>query len=183
MTDAAEDREQADLEERQEADDPVEVPTAYDVPVTESCGQRVLHPAADQYIGVVEALGTDGFNQCLDVCGVDYLTHPGRSTLPSGVQPERFEVVATFISHAAGERIRLRVQLPAADPTLASLFDLYPGTEAMEREAFDMFGIGFEGHPDLTRILMPEDWSGHPLRKDFAVGTVPVQFKAAPAAR
>ena len=71
----------------------------------------------------------------------------------------------------------MRVQVPAADATLPSLFDLHPGTEAMEREAFDMFGIVFTDHPDLTRILMPEDWEGHPLRKDYAVGEIPVQFK------
>ncbi len=65
------------------------------------------------------------------------------------------------------------------DPVLPSLFDLWPGTEAMEREAFDMFGIRFDGHPDLTRILMPEDWIGHPLRKDYDVGAIPVQFKGA----
>jgi NADH-quinone oxidoreductase subunit C len=68
--------------------------------------------------------------------------------------------------------------VPADDPTVASLFDLYPGTEAMEREVYDMFGIAFAGHPDLTRILMPEDWDGHPLRKDYDQGRIPVQFSA-----
>jgi len=65
------------------------------------------------------------------------------------------------------------------DPVVPSLFELWPGSEAMEREAFDMFGIRFDGHPDLTRILMPEDWIGHPLRKDYAEGRIPVQFKGA----
>ena len=69
------------------------------------------------------------------------------------------------------------MQVPDADPEVPSLFGLHPGTEAMEREAFDMFGIVFTGHPDLTRILMPEDWEGHPLRKDYVVGEIPVQFK------
>lgn len=69
------------------------------------------------------------------------------------------------------------MQVPESDPLLASLFDLWPGTEAMEREVFDMFGISFDGHPDLTRILMPEDWDGHPLRKDYSIGRIPVQFK------
>ena len=68
---------------------------------------------------------------------------------------------------------------PADDPTVPTLFDVHPGTEAMEREVFDMFGIVFTDHPDLTRILMPEDWEGHPLRKDYEVGAIPVQFKDA----
>ena len=79
--------------------------------------------------------------------------------------------------------MRVRVQVPAEDPTIASLFDVYPGAEAMEREAFDMFGITFENHPDMCRILMPDDWEGHPLRKDYAIGSIPVQFKASPSER
>jgi NADH-quinone oxidoreductase subunit C len=76
-------------------------------------------------------------------------------------------------------RVRLRVQVPESDATVPSLFDLHPGTEAHERETFDMFGISFDGHPDMTRILMPEDWDGHPLRKDYGIGAIPVQFKGA----
>jgi NADH-quinone oxidoreductase subunit C len=68
--------------------------------------------------------------------------------------------------------------VPEDDPTVPSLFGIYPGTEAMEREAYDLLGILFSGHPDLTRILLPEDWEGHPLRKDHSIGRVPVQFKA-----
>jgi NADH-quinone oxidoreductase subunit C len=99
--------------------------------------------------------------------------------LPEGVVPERFEVVVNLLSLSKRERLRVRVQVSESDPSIDSLFDLYPGTEAMEREVFDMFGISFAGHPDLTRILMPEDWQGHPLRKDFAQGRIPVQFKGA----
>ena len=73
----------------------------------------------------------------------------------------------------------MRVQVPDREPTVPSLFDVWPGAEAMEREVFDMFGITFTDHPDLSRILMPEDWVGHPLRKDYAIGAIPVQFKAA----
>jgi NADH-quinone oxidoreductase subunit C len=71
------------------------------------------------------------------------------------------------------------VQVPEDDPVVPSLFSVHAGTEALEREVFDMFGITFTDHPDLTRILMPEDWIGHPLRKDYDSGRIPVQFKAA----
>ncbi|MCB1004052.1 MAG: NADH-quinone oxidoreductase subunit C [Acidimicrobiales bacterium] len=146
-------------------------------------GLVVLHPDRDALVDLVEALGADGFHQCLDVAGVDYLRHPGRNDLPEGVAPERFEVVVHLMSHTERRRLRIRVQVPADDPTCPSLFDLHPGVEAMEREAYDLFGIAFDGHPDLTRILMPEDWTGHPLRKDYAIGAIPVQFKGAPAPR
>jgi NADH-quinone oxidoreductase subunit C len=103
--------------------------------------------------------------------------------LPAGVVPERFEVVVNLLSTEMRRRIRLRVQVPEADPTLRSIYPLHPGTEAMERETYDMFGIVFTDHPDMSRILMPDDWEGHPLRKDFGIGRIPVQFKGAPPAR
>jgi NADH-quinone oxidoreductase subunit C len=143
---------------------------------------EVLFPTREQYIDVVTGLRDEGFEMCADLCAVDYLTHPGR-TLPEGVAPERFEVVANLLSLSQVRRVRVRVQVPADDATLATLFDLYPGTEAMEREAYDLFGVVFEGHPDMTRILLPEDWEGHPLRKDYGVGRVPVQFKGSPGPR
>jgi len=148
------------------------------VPVTYSRGQKVLHPDRGQLVDVVRKLrDDDGYIMCLDLCGVDYLAYDAERDLPEGVAPERFEVVVTLISHADRNRLRLRTQVPVDDATCPSLFDVHPGTEAMEREAFDLFGIAFDGHPDLTRILMPEDWEGHPLRKDEAMGRIPVQFK------
>ncbi len=149
-------------------------------PVTYSRDQRVAHPSRTDLVALVRTLRDEGWLMCLDVAGVDYLAHP-RTDLPAGIEPERFEVVITLISHHQRERLRLRVQVPETDPSIPSLFELHPGTEGMEREVFDMFGISFEGHPDLTRILMPEDWQGHPLRKDYAVGRIPVQFKDAPS--
>jgi NADH:ubiquinone oxidoreductase subunit C len=104
-------------------------------------------------------------------------------SLPEGIAPERFEIVTVLRSLLDRAIIRIRVQVPEADPTIATLFDMYPGSEAMEREVYDMFGITFTDHPDLTRILMPEDWIGHPLRKDYDSGRIPVQFKGAPANR
>ena len=156
--------------------------TMYDVLLTRSGGQIVLHPTRDIYAALLATLHADGYHSIVDLCGVDYLTHPGR-TLPEGIEPERFEVVVNLINHRQRARLRLRVQIPADDAVLPSAFGLYPGTEAMERETFDMFGVSFDGHPDLTRILMPEDWIGHPLRKDYDSGRIPVQFKGAPANR
>ena len=150
------------------------------LPRTERDGQTVLYPSRDEYIDVVKGLADDGYTMCVDVTAVDYLSHPDRA-LPEGVVPERFEVVAVFVDIDTGRRVRLRVQVPEADPSVPTLFDLHPGTEALEREVYDMFGITFTDHPDLTRILMPEDWEGHPLRKDYEVGEIPVQFKDAPS--
>jgi NADH-quinone oxidoreductase subunit C len=137
----------------------------------------VLHVTRDEYIAKVTELKDAGYNMCVDVTAVDYLTHPGRVDLPEGVTGERFEVVVGLLNMASAERVRIRVQVPADEPHIQTLFELYAGVEAMEREVFDMMGIVFDGHPDLTRILMPEDWEGHPLRKDFENVRVPVQFK------
>ena len=150
--------------------------TLYDCPRTESWGQVVIHPSRDAYVDTVKAALDDGYTMCVDLTAVDYSAHPGRE-LPEGVDPERFEVVVNVLDLTNPRRLRLRVQVPGEDATIVSLFDLHPGTEAMEREVFDMFGIEFTGHPDLTRILMPEDWEGYPLRKDYAIGEIPVQFK------
>lgn len=149
---------------------------------TGSLAQVVVHVERSSWRSFAEAMRSDGFEICNFLTATDYLTDPGRA-LPEGVPAERFEVVAGFLSIAHRRRVRARAQVPASDATIDSLFPVYPGTEALEREVFDMFGIAFEGHPDLTRILMPEDWEGHPLRKDYGLGQIPVQFKDAPGAR
>lgn len=146
--------------------------------LVELVGQSVLFPPRDRYRDVVRQLADDGYRFCVDLTAVDYLELPDRP-LPDGIDGERFEVVVVLRNMRDHAMLRLRVQVPADDPTVDSLFNVHPGTEAMERETFDMFGISFAGHPDLTRILMPEDWVGHPLRKDYDVGRIPVAFKEA----
>ncbi|MCP3857045.1 MAG: NADH-quinone oxidoreductase subunit C [Actinomycetia bacterium] len=164
-----------------------EIERLHGVPVSWSGGpsgqQQVLHPSADEVVELARTLAGEGFTFCADLTAVDYLTYEGRRHLPVVIEPERFEVVVNLRSLATAGRMRLRVQVPADEPVLPSLFEVFPGADAMEREVFDMFGIEFTDHPDLTRILMPEDWEGHPLRKDFAVGRIPVQFKGAPSGR
>lgn len=152
------------------------VETLHGCPVLLSHGQRVLFVTRESYVATVKALLVDGYDMCIDLTGVDYLEMSSRS-VATNIQPERFEVVVNLLSMTLRDRLRLRVQIPESDPVLPSLFDLHPGTEAHERETFDMFGISFDGHPDMTRILMPEDWDGHPLRKDYDHGSIPVQFK------
>ncbi|HAA66569.1 MAG TPA: NADH-quinone oxidoreductase subunit C [Acidimicrobiaceae bacterium] len=152
-------------------------PRLYGVPVTESHGQVVLHTDKNGYNDLVGALVDDGFGVCIDLCGADYLGNETR-VLPEEVAPERFEVVVNLLDIDAVRRIRIRAQVDESDPELISITPFYPGAEAMEREAIDMFGLQFQGHPDPTPILLPDDWEGHPLRKDFAIGRIPVQFKA-----
>jgi NADH-quinone oxidoreductase subunit C len=142
----------------------------------------VHHTDVAGYHALVSSLRDEGFNLCVDVTAVDYLTNPNRA-LPDDVVRERFEVVVQLMKLPGVERVRIRCQVPEASPVVATITDLYAGADAPEREVYDMFGITFENHPDLTRILMPEDWEGHPLRKDYGIGRIPVQFKAAPRSR
>lgn len=111
--------------------------------------------------------GEGGFSFLSDLCGIDYL----------GSEP-RFEVVYQLLN--IEEAIRIRVRLPLGDsdhPKAPSVMNIWPTANWQEREAFDLFGIVFEGHPDLSRILMPDDWEGHPLRKDYSMGKVPIEYK------
>ena len=144
---------------------------------------ELLYLTREEYAGKVKELHDAGYLMCIDVTAVDYAAYESPRNLPEGVDPERFELVVNLLSMRDRTRLRLRVQVPESDPVVPTLFEVHPGTEALEREVFDMFGIRFDGHPDLTRILMPEDWIGHPLRKDYAIGRIPVQFKGIENAR
>src|SRR5271157_250514 len=97
------------------------------------------------------------FNYLVDLCGVDYL----------GKKEPRFEVVYHLYSLEHRHLIRLRAEVPEDDTSIDSVVDIWAGVNWHERECFDLFGITFKGHPDLRRVLLPEDWEGHPLRKDY----------------
>ena len=167
--------EETESGEEEMPDDDVE--RLHGAAVTVTNGQTVLHTDKAEYHDLIEALNDDDYGVCVDLCGADYLGNDTRS-LPATVPAERFELVVNLLDVKASQRMRVRVQLPEVAPTVATITDIHPGAEAMEREANDMFGIEFEGHPDPTPILLPDDWQGHPLRKDFSMGRIPVQFKA-----
>ena len=111
------------------------------------------------------------FKELVDLCGVDY---PERE--------RRFDVVYHLLSMHHNQRIRVKVETDEATP-VPSVVSVFPTANWFEREAWDMYGIAFRGHPNLKRILMDDDWEGFPLRKDEPVGRIPVQFKGAPSAR
>lgn len=138
-----------------------------DVEWTLSYDQDVVRVPRERFAEFGRAAKEAGFEMCVDVTVVDWYRQ--RRT--------RFDVVAVLLSHEHLLRLRMIAEVDADDATIPSLTPVWPGANFAEREAYDLFGIVFEGHPDLTRILMPDDWEGHPLRKDYAVGSVPVQFK------
>jgi NADH:ubiquinone oxidoreductase subunit C len=143
----------------------------------DSLGQAVVYiPVASWPDVAVFLKDEQQFTMCMDVTAVDHLLDAGRVDIP-GVEYERFEVVANFLSHPRNRRIRAIAQVPVDDPTIASITPVYPGVNFAEREVFDLYGIEFSGHPDLTRIQMPDDWIGHPLRKDDSPARIPVTFK------
>lgn len=113
------------------------------------------------FLEVVKYLKEYGFNHLIDLCGVDYLNYKPMK------KDERFEVVYHLYSIERKEMIRLKVPIPENDCWHYSLTTLWKTANWFERECYDMFGIKFKGHPDLRRLLMPEDWEGYPLRKDY----------------
>jgi NADH-quinone oxidoreductase subunit C len=139
-----------------------------DARFTEPHGDPVARVGRDDYSAFLEAVRDVGFEYFIDVCAVDYLT-----------RDPRFEVVVNLVAFDAGVRLRVLVGVPGDDPTLPTATGIFPGANFYEREAWDLFGIRFEGHPDLSRLLLPDEWEGHPLRKNSPVGSIPVQFKEA----
>ncbi len=136
--------------------------------VEDSFGQALIRVPRESLAAAAAAARDGGFAMFIDLCAVDYLT-----------RDPRFEVVVNLLAFDPPERVRLLAGVPGEDPTAPSITGVFAGADFYEREAFDLFGIGFDGHPDLTRILLPDEWQGHPLRKDSPVGSVPVAFKEA----
>jgi NADH-quinone oxidoreductase subunit C len=153
-----------------------------------SHGQPVVYVDRSVFAEVAGFLRDEQqFTMCVDITATDHLLDGERYAPPglaaAGFATERFEVVANFLSHVRNRRVRVICAVPDADAKVPSLTAVYPGTDFPERETYDMYGIEFEGHPDLTRILMPDDWDGHPLRKDYPSARVPVTFKGDPHPR
>jgi NADH-quinone oxidoreductase subunit C len=121
-------------------------------------GELTLTIAAEEIRSAAATVQAAGYNFFEDVPAVDW--HPSSP---------RFQLSYHILSHTYKERIRLRVLLDGDAPAVESITSVWPAANFYEREVFDLFGIGFEGHPNLRRILMPDDWQGYPLRKDYPV--------------
>jgi len=153
--------------------------------IAEALGEITVDVPADQWIAVCGRLRDDAglhFETCIDLCGMDYSAWgagklPGEATVEPAF-PARFAVVAHLLSVEHNWRLRARVFAPDDDfPMVASLIDVWPGVNWYEREAFDLYGIVFEGHPDLRRILTDYGFIGHPFRKDFPLsGNVEMRY-------
>ena len=120
--------------------------------------ELTLTIAAEEIRAAVEAVKNEGYNYFEDLTAVDWF--------PSS---PRFQLSYHILSHTYKERIRLRVLLEGENPSIESITPVWPAANFYEREVFDLFGVRFGEHPNLRRILMPDDWQGHPLRKDYPV--------------
>jgi NADH-quinone oxidoreductase subunit C len=130
-------------------------------------GELTLHIKREKLVEVAKVLRDKLlFEVCLGVSGVHYPEDKGRE----------LHAVYPLLSMTNNRRIRLEVSVPESDPHIPSLVEVWAGNNWHERETYDMFGIIFDGHPALTRILMPDDWPGHPQRKDYPLGGIPVEY-------
>jgi NADH-quinone oxidoreductase subunit C len=129
----------------------------------ERLGELTIEVAAADYLGATEKLKGMGFEQLMDLCGVDYASYGDRPR-----EGLRFAAVVHLLSLSQNVRLRVRCFCPDDGfPVLPSVVEVWPSANWFEREAFDLFGIIFEGHPDLRRILTDYGFVGHPFRKDF----------------
>ena len=128
-------------------------------------GQATLLIDAEHIRAVLARLRDQGYAHLMSVHGVDY--YP---------EEPRLGVIYELLDRARRDRVRVKVRVDTADPRIASVTDDWPTANHQEREVYDMFGVLFEGHPDLRRILMPEDYEGFPQRRDFPIGGEPVLF-------
>jgi NADH-quinone oxidoreductase subunit C len=138
-------------------------------------GEMTLYVAREHLLKLVQTLRDEPalrFELCSSVSGVDYYDpqHPDNARLHS---------VYHLTSMTYRRRIRLEVAVTVADPHVPSVTSVYPTADWQERETYDLLGIVYDGHPALTRVLMPDDWDGHPQRKDYPLGGIPVQYKGA----
>jgi NADH-quinone oxidoreductase subunit C len=118
----------------------------------------------------LSALKNDGYRLLVFLTCVDHLADASREW------PDRYELVYQLRNIETREQLRIRSFVGGDQPRIASVYDLFPPADWDERETYDLFGIVFTDHPDLTRILMPDDWVGHPLRRDYPVGGEVVEF-------
>jgi NADH-quinone oxidoreductase subunit C len=140
--------------------------------VVVSNGELTMHVGRNYLLAVAARLRDDpalAFEMCLGVSGVHYPADAGAE----------LHAVYHFLSITHNRRVRLEVSAPDADPHVPSLVDIYPTCDWHERETWDFFGLVFDGHPALTRIEMPDDWRGHPQRKDYPLGGIPVEYRGA----
>lgn len=140
--------------------------------ITIDRGEITFYVDRDELVELCRTLRDEAglrFEMCMSVSGVDYGTEVD----------QRLHVAYHLMSMTYRRRVRLEVALDIDDPHVPSVVAVYPTADWHERETWDMFGIVFDGHPALTRILMPDDWDGHPQRKDYPLGGIPVEYKGA----
>lgn len=133
-------------------------------------GELTLHVRRNKLVEVSRILRDElKFEMCLGVSGAHYPDESGRE----------LRALYPLLSLTRNQRIRIEVAAPDNDPHIPSVVEIWAGNNWHERETYDMFGIIFDGHPALTRIFMPDDWNGHPQRKDYPLGGIPVEYKGA----